>query len=622
MENDIMRRTIIICLVISITFIAAQTWETIGPPHGRIVKIQAVPNQPDTIFAVHESYSEPAMTMLRTFDGGETWDTLGNYNGFAFHPDAPETLLVAFGIGSFSDGILRSNNCGDTFDHTAVHWLYMAEGITYDRTDPNHVYGYARNICYSRDGGHSWDDVGGPGIATYYYGILPDPFANNNVWAWNEHGQLRQSMDFGATWITRGTFPEDYAPIDLAVSPIDTAYIYLANWNGISLSEDYGETWEHFEMSSPPTNCVEVSNYNPRSIVFGGAYGVCSSMDGGETWAFVGDSVEFEVLDIDIVELAGGGYRIFAGTAGNGIMVIDASPFSDGPLINDAWPPPNKWVSLDTIHPSIKIFDPDGVDESSIELIVDGITYSTSDPQLAFDDSILIFSSSFDDGDTVEIQLFAAEDALGNPSDMLPYEWAFFVDRSAPVATYVVPVPDDTIIAEPFIYKMHLIDEGAGLDIPSFVARFNSVTVYSSCISFLYEADTVLIDLTTAGLILEDGDTVDVSIHVEDSVDIGDHNVFEDEWSFYVIRSDIDEQSLPQKHALKVFPNPFNATCRIQSANDIHIYDSSGKLVLDKIVSGGTTIWNGTADNGRKLPSGVYLIKTTSGETARIILLR
>ena len=251
-----MNKTIPICLILLIGFLCAQTWESIGPGHGRIVRVKADPNCPDTIFAINEGFSEPAMSLLRTFDGGETWDTLGSYNGFDFHPAIPETIFAAFGIGSFSDGILRSNNYGTTFEPMAIHWLYLADGIYYDPTDPTYVYAWGMNISYSRSAGLDWMDVGMPGIAAQYYGMTVDPFANNNVWAWNEAGELRHSTDHGVNWITEGTFTEDFAAIDVAVSPLDTQYIYIANWNGISRSEDYGWIWEDIRMISPPTNCM------------------------------------------------------------------------------------------------------------------------------------------------------------------------------------------------------------------------------------------------------------------------------------------------------------------------------------------------------------------------------
>ena len=41
----------------------------------------------------------------------------------------------------------------------------------------------------------------------------------------------------------------------------------------------------------------------------------------------------------------------------------------------------------------------------------------------------------------------------------------------------------------------------------------------------------------------------------------------------------VGETELPRKSALAVYPNPFNAGCRIVSPSDIDIFDVSGRLV-------------------------------------------
>jgi len=606
----------------------AQSWESIGPESGRIVQVAADPNRPDTIFAVHEGFSEPSHFLIRSLDGGERWDTLGEYNGFALHPSSPETLLATLGIGSFSDGIYKSEDLGESFDPSPFYTFYLASGANYNPDNPRNIFCWGQGLIYTTDGGGTWGRPSFPTIPMMYYGAFADPFAQNHYWGWTDSGLLIHSPDRGETWPAMHTFHEGSAPIDVAVSAIDTSYVYMANWDGISRSLDYGETWEHIHMPSQPSNCIWVSELNPDEIIFGGAYGVYKSADGGESWELVGDSVEYEVIDIDIIPLGGGGgYRIYIGTARNGVMFIDTSPFSSGPMISGAWPPNGKWVSMDTFDITIKVQDPDGVEVSSIELEVNGTSYTTADPELAFLDTMLVFTGYFEDDETVEVELVSAEDALGNPSAVLPYNWSFTIDRTPPTATYVNPIPDDTVGTEPMLFKMHVIDGGCGLNLPSYVSHFNSVTVYSSCTSFLFDADTVLIDLAFAGLTLEEGDTIQVNIYIEDSVDIGDPNVLEDEWFFYVARTGIADRELPENNELRISPNPFNAGCRIETSEDFRIYDTSGRLIMENTANEGSAdrpsaIWSGIDEMGTEVPSGIYLIRTSGGETARVILLR
>jgi len=76
---------------------------------------------------------------------------------------------------------------------------------------------------------------------------------------------------------------------------------------------------------------------------------------------------------------------------------------------------------------------------------------------------------------------------------------------------------------------------------------------------------------------------------------------------------------------LTVLPNPFKDRTLIQWINggNIKIYDASGRLVRKfnnyKTSSGiNQVIWNGTDDNGKRLPGGVYFVKLTEAETTII----
>ncbi len=84
------------------------------------------------------------------------------------------------------------------------------------------------------------------------------------------------------------------------------------------------------------------------------------------------------------------------------------------------------------------------------------------------------------------------------------------------------------------------------------------------------------------------------------------------------------------------YPNPFNPTTYLSyslstaSHVSIEIYNSKGQLVtklIDKVVEAGnySTVWNGTADNGEKAPSGIYISKFAAGDftsTKKMILMK
>ncbi len=616
----------IIILVLFLTIpLTAQIWETLGPHGGRIIQVMPDPNSPDSVYCVSEGSSEPSCRLMRTPDAGGVWDTLNWYNGFTLHPNTAETLFAALGIGSFSDGILRSNDYGNTYGPMAVCWLYLAQGVIYDNVDPGTLFGWGERIERSTDGGEIWETVYDPMLHSIPLGVTVDPTANNRVWAWDDGGRLHFSPDFGRTWSIHTTFTEDRGPIDLAVAHSDSSIMFMANWAGVSRTGDCGETWTHIDMPSAPSNCVWISPVSPNNILAGGRYGLIRSFDGGASWGHLGDSIGYEIMDIAVLPDGSGSYYIYAATYGNGVIRTHTTPFSEGPVVIGFFPLDSVWISLDTFAVTLDIADPDGIDPASVSLSVDGVTYSSLDPELTVTDTMLIFEDYFGDSDRVEVSLLEIEDVLGNPGEFLPASWCFFVDRHAPELAFIFPDSGATVPNIDLPVKLYFEDAGSGLDIPSFIGVFDSVTVDPLSISFLYEDDTVFIDLNSAGLVVEPGETVSVLITLFDLVILGEPNELLTEWEFYIEPSHIDERALPKNAGISVIPNPFNTKCRISAPGDIYILDLSGRFVRKiEVDDYEPAFWDGRGENGEELPSGMYLIRSVSGEgiSANAILLK
>lgn len=614
-----MRRKMTMFFLLIFSFIAnGQTWERVGLAGERVVRVLPDPVSPDSIYAitVFGMIDPPEYILMRTIDGGARWERLSSrYCNATLHPATAETIFATMGIGSFSDGVWRSNDYGRTFDFPPPASLYMAKAVIYDPVDWRYMFAVGDGVIMrSMDAGVRWEEVFSfPGIVTVFNGIYVDPRANNRVYAWTDAGELYFSMDHGDRWERLAIFTESWTPYDIGISASDSSIIYVACWGGLAKSRDCGMSWELFRMPEAPTNRVVVSEYSSDIVLVGGTYGAMLSIDGGGSWARFGEGIE--VFDIRKGTDGHGGFYWYFGTS-DGIYRTDYDPSSRGPIVSRVFPRNGACVSLGDFDIIIGINDPDGIDRSSIELRVNGISYISGDPRLAIDDTSIVFDGVFIDGESYSVSLVSMSDMLGNPSDMLPYDFDFSVDRSAPRILHRFPGPGSMTPSTDITAKFYFEDIGCGIDTMSFEATFNSVRVTVASHAVLIDRDTFLVHLPTAGVILSPGDTVRVSVSISDRPTIGEINRTIDEWFFSVEPSAIDEVYLPEKTKTLSMPNPFNSACRIYVPDyipsGINIFDIRGNLVksFDKSdFNNCEVLWK----PHESVPAGIYLLKGLDG---------
>ncbi|MCD6502524.1 hypothetical protein J7L01_07965, partial [bacterium] len=88
----------------------------------------------------------------------------------------------------------------------------------------------------------------------------------------------------------------------------------------------------------------------------------------------------------------------------------------------------------------VTLEDSNGVDESTIELSIDGTTYTTADDELSWSEPTLTWTppSVWSDG-VVAVQLLAADDMLGNGLAGAPVSWSFTIDLTPPSFSNLLP---------------------------------------------------------------------------------------------------------------------------------------------------------------------------------------
>ncbi|MEJ2079656.1 MAG: hypothetical protein P8Z74_16905 [Acidobacteriota bacterium] len=218
----------------------------------------------ETIYvgAYSSSSQNPAAGLLKSTDGGRTWQDIG-----AALSEAPSPYVGEIGIDS----------------------------IAVDPSNPAVLYvGGSAGIFKSTDGGSSWRQINdGLPIATaeppmfaapIYLGqpvtsLAVDPGSPDVVYAGtaSKSGQLFKSTSGGDHWEAVGVDGIGTQIEDLVFDPVAAGMLYMATWgDGILRSADGGAGWEKLNegLDSRFVYSLKVENTEPRILLAATAAGV------------------------------------------------------------------------------------------------------------------------------------------------------------------------------------------------------------------------------------------------------------------------------------------------------------------------------------------------------------
>ncbi|MBN1755930.1 gliding motility-associated C-terminal domain-containing protein [bacterium] len=176
--------------------------------------------------------------------------------------------------------------------------------------------------------------------------------------------------------------------------------------------------------------------------------------------------------------------------------------------------------------------DPDGVLDSTIVLEVNTISYTTSDPELRYDDDTLRFvpSDSWTNGDVVSVTLLAADDIYFNPLEAV-VSWSFIIDLTPPVVTGISPVPGSVIYTTCPILEFDLTDALSGLDESSVSVEINARSFRLTDPYVDWDGSGFSLDLCAAGFDFSGGDVLNICLYAGDSPDYCPPNVLDTCWT-------------------------------------------------------------------------------------------
>ena len=259
-------------------------WRMIGPFRGgRTVAASGVPGQPNVFYIAANNGG-----VWKSTDAGRVWKPIfdeqdtGSIGALAVAPSDPRIIYVGSGEGlqrpdlSVGDGIYKSTDAGQTWQHLALRDAQQISAIIVDPHDPQRVFAAAlghpygpnaeRGVFRSTDGGATWQKVLYKDENTGAVDLAFDPSNAQTVYAvlwaarqapW-EIGEsfkgpgsgLFKSTDGGNTWqpLTGGlpTVAEGLGRIGIAIAPSDPRRVYAlvdAKEGGVYRSDDAGAKW-------------------------------------------------------------------------------------------------------------------------------------------------------------------------------------------------------------------------------------------------------------------------------------------------------------------------------------------------------------------------------------------
>ena len=221
------------------------------------------PQNPDIMYAStgifdREAYNDIPMGVLKSTDGGETWQQINNgisnlFTGFLeMHPANPDILFAAAGNGALArtrgakGAVYRTTDGGQSWQEvlSGPDWFSV---VILSPSNPKIVYAASQSFYRSDDGGDHWQKFPLWGLA----GMSP--------------GQ----------------------PIGGVVSPDDPMTVFINSYNGANFkTADGGKTWVDASKGYTGANirCVTVSPSNPDLVYAVGRGGIAQSLNGGRDW--------------------------------------------------------------------------------------------------------------------------------------------------------------------------------------------------------------------------------------------------------------------------------------------------------------------------------------------------
>ncbi len=321
-------------VILDSAFLEEYAWRNLGPDRGgRSIAVSGVVGRPQEAY-----FGATGGGLWKTVNGGEDWFpvtdfkiTSASVGAVAVSETHPDLVFIGMGESCIrgniipGDGIYRSRDAGETWEHVGFREVDAVSKIRIHPTNPDIVYAAVfgeygadseeRGVFKSIDGGDTWEKVlyrdaktGAVDLVIdrknpdVIYAALWQAFRKEYTMSSGGPGSgMFKSTDGGESWteMTRNPGMPQEGPvgrIGLALSSANSNRVYALFENddgGLFRSNDAGETWElanaERRIRQRAFYYTHVfADHQDEDVVYVQNTGLFRSEDGGETYESIG----------------------------------------------------------------------------------------------------------------------------------------------------------------------------------------------------------------------------------------------------------------------------------------------------------------------------------------------
>lgn len=329
-------RAVMLCVITTISCLAAPVWESIGPYSASCWVLDVAPSDDDIIYVAFEASSLALHwrpPFYKSTDGGETWSYVGSIADMVFevyalaiHPTDPTIVYVCV-LPQFVGypWIYRSIDGGATWEGIDVGGKrslgpYYFSDLVIHPTTPSTIYavGAVRRVIgtdttavagyfKSTDAGTTWTDtIIEPDSVSSGHArcITIDPANPNTIYIGGQHTVNGSTLSFvykstngGITYEEKSFGLPESSVYSISIHPSHADTVYAGTDKGVYRSTNGAETWSAV-LAEDRTRSLTVSNENPDVVYALQVENwdshhdvVYKSTDAGASWAPTGPGI-------------------------------------------------------------------------------------------------------------------------------------------------------------------------------------------------------------------------------------------------------------------------------------------------------------------------------------------